>query len=69
MPYKDLILYYKCITHIQADEMTNNITTSSAHVMNKKSMRDLQKRLDGLKYKEDEPVMSFEELARKQWRK
>ena len=65
MPYKDLVLYYKSMTHIEAEEMLNQITCSSAHTMTKKDRSDLHKRLERLKYREDIKVMSFNQFAGK----
>lgn len=69
MSFKDIALYYKCITHIQSEEMLNDITASSAHAMSNQSRKDLHKKLDRLRYKEDQPVMTFDQLAGKQWQR
>ena len=65
MSYGDALLYYKCISHLQAEEMLNDITTGSAHSMTKNGRKNLHKQLEALKFKEDMPVVTMENFVRK----
>lgn len=69
MSYKDLLLYYKCITHIDAEEMQKAFKINSYSMMDKNSRKKLDGMVERLRFKEDMPIMSMDQFAGKQWQK
>ena len=65
MSYGLIMRYFQAITHLEAEEMLNQMTISSAPHMKTKDRRDLNNKLDRLRFRSKENVMTMDQFAGK----
>ena len=64
-PYGILDLYYKAITHLEAEEMMCNINVVSTNKMKGKDKQDFMKKLDRFVFKGEQKAINLDAFAGK----